>query len=168
MHHAIHCHALSGAQAQEITDQNFFDGTFNKRLGPPHLRGLHAQAQKILNCLSRAPFGAVLEIATKEDQDHNHARRFVIHARTPLRQDLRQKRSDERKRIGRSCTECHEGVHIRRATPKRWKSAAIKIQPWPKEHSSRKDALNDPIDLLTDHSRYQRLKARKNMPAHTK
>ena len=60
MHHAIHCHALSGAQAQEITNHNFFDGTVNKRLGPQHLCSLHAQAQKTLNRHSRAPFGAVL------------------------------------------------------------------------------------------------------------
>ena len=95
MHHTIHRHTLTGAQAQDIPNNNLFNGALHKFSRPAHLRGFHAQTQKTLNGLSRAPFGAIFEITAKKDQDHNQARRFIIYARNPFGQNLRQKGGDE-------------------------------------------------------------------------
>ena len=41
MHHAIHGHALTGAQTENIPHDNLFNGTVHKFPRPPHQRGLH-------------------------------------------------------------------------------------------------------------------------------
>ena len=84
MHHAIHRHALTGAQTQDIPYNNVFNRSFHKLPSPAQLRSFHAQAQKTLNGPSRAPFGAVFKIAPEQDQDDNQTRRFIVNARNPL------------------------------------------------------------------------------------
>ena len=88
-HHAINRNPFSRAHLDTVTRYYGFDGHFDDVPVPNDTGGLRLQLQKFFDCLRRPAFGDVLEVASQQNERHDHRRRLKIALSRACRKETR-------------------------------------------------------------------------------